>query len=164
MGKLRAINQVLMKLEQVTGIILLFALFILLTVNIILRYFFNQPIAWAEELSNFLLIWIGFLASSYTLAAAEHISFSLILHKMPKKVRVYTTIGIYFIILILVLTFIPSSFRVYEYFRMTPALNLYEGYFFAIIPLVLILMAYHLSVHILNIITHGSERGEEGQA
>lgn len=41
--------------------------------QVLFRFFLDQPLAWTEELARYLLIWITFLGSAYGMAVKAHI-------------------------------------------------------------------------------------------
>ncbi|QRG67539.1 TRAP transporter small permease [Brevibacillus choshinensis] len=41
--------------------------------QVLFRFFLDQPLAWTEELARYLLIWITFLGSAYAMAIRAHI-------------------------------------------------------------------------------------------
>ncbi|MFZ0850006.1 MAG: TRAP transporter small permease [Hyphomicrobiaceae bacterium] len=51
---------------------------LLLFVNVLLRYWFLAPIAWAEELSLYVMVWIVFVGSSVAIRTRGHIAIDLL--------------------------------------------------------------------------------------
>lgn len=50
----------------------------LLFVNVVLRYVFLSPIAWAEEFSLYLLVWIVFVGASVAIRTRGHVAIDLV--------------------------------------------------------------------------------------
>jgi C4-dicarboxylate transporter DctQ subunit len=50
----------------------------LLFVNVVLRYLFLAPISWAEELTLYIMVWIGFVGSSVAIRTRGHIAIDLL--------------------------------------------------------------------------------------
>jgi TRAP-type C4-dicarboxylate transport system permease small subunit len=63
------------------------AVFTIFCIKIAARYGAHAAMAWADEVSIILFIWIVFWAASFILAEREHIRFDLIYHAMPPAVR-----------------------------------------------------------------------------
>lgn len=63
------------------GLLSLMGLFIF--TNVILRYFFNSGITWAEEMSRFLFIWLIFLGGIGALKDNNHLGFTSLVQKLP---------------------------------------------------------------------------------
>lgn len=75
---------------QVTAAIasvLLFAIGVMLTYEVVARYFFNAPTIWAEELSRLAMIWAVFIGSAALLRGGDHIRVTVITEKLPPALR-----------------------------------------------------------------------------
>jgi C4-dicarboxylate transporter DctQ subunit len=57
------------------------------TYAVVLRYAFNQPIGWSEEVSTYLMIWAAFLGAAYALKEDAHIGVDLLLSKLPERIK-----------------------------------------------------------------------------
>lgn len=69
---------------------LIFAMFsILITVmwQVVSRYVLKDPASVTEELSRFILIWIGILGAAYAYRQNAHLGFNLIVERQPYQVR-----------------------------------------------------------------------------
>lgn len=53
-----------MRLDEVIATAAIFALFLVAISNIFMRYLFNSPLAWTEEILQMLLVWAAFLGAS----------------------------------------------------------------------------------------------------
>ncbi len=67
--------------------LLLFAIGVMLTYEVVARYFFNAPTIWAEELSRLAMIWAVFLGSAALLRSGDHIRVTVITDKLPPALR-----------------------------------------------------------------------------
>lgn len=54
-------------------IILLGVMVVAVFLQVLFRFFLDQPLAWTEELARYVLIWITFLGSAYAMAIKAHI-------------------------------------------------------------------------------------------
>jgi len=71
---LSAVDRGLGRAEAVfIGLALAFASGLLFT-NVVLRYVFHQPLAWAEELTLYLLVWIVFIGGSIVVRTRGHVA------------------------------------------------------------------------------------------
>ena len=86
-GKFRAIiERCNLVLGMVSGLgILLMGL--ILTYEVVCRYFFNSPTIWAQETSIYLFMWTMLAAASYTLQEGTHVAVDLVLERVPARVR-----------------------------------------------------------------------------
>ena len=68
------------------------AVFVIFCAKIVARYAEHAEMAWADEVSIILFIWIVFWANAFILADRDHIRFDLITHAVPPGAR--RTMGI----------------------------------------------------------------------
>lgn len=66
---------------------LFFLIGVMLTFEVVARYFFNAPTIWAEELSRLFMIWAVFIASGTLLRWDEHIRVTVVINMLPEAVR-----------------------------------------------------------------------------
>ncbi len=63
------------------------AVFVIFCAKIVARYAGHAEMAWADEVSIILFIWIVFWANSFILGDREHIRFDLVTHAVPPGAR-----------------------------------------------------------------------------
>lgn len=82
MGKLAEVTTKLMNYIIAVALSLM-AIFVF--GNVVLRYFFNSGLTWAEEVSRFLFIWLIFLGSILALKDNEHLGVDTLVRKLSLK-------------------------------------------------------------------------------
>lgn len=91
MSLLEKTNRVLTLCERfLMGIaaLMMFMIMMLVVIDVILRYFFNSPLAWSYELiSLYLMVGLFFFALSDGLSANAHVSVDLLQYKMSVRTR-----------------------------------------------------------------------------
>lgn len=60
---------------------------VMLTYEVIARYFFTRPTVWAAELSQLCLIWGSLLAMAWLLSARRHIAVDAVIKQFPARAR-----------------------------------------------------------------------------
>lgn len=60
---------------------------VMLTYEVLARYFFTAPTVWAAELSQLCLIWGSLIAMAWALGARRHISVDAVVRLFPAGVR-----------------------------------------------------------------------------
>ncbi|MGN0773758.1 MAG: TRAP transporter small permease [Candidatus Ventricola sp.] len=60
---------------------------ILVNANVIMRYFFNSPIHWSEEVVTSLFVWTVFIGSSYAYRKHSHLGVDIVVNLMPPKMK-----------------------------------------------------------------------------
>lgn len=79
--------------------------------NVILRYFFNSGLTWAEEVSRFLFIWLIFLGAILALRDNEHLGVDTLVRKLSLKGKKILFVVNNVIILITLLFVLDGSWK-----------------------------------------------------
>ena len=126
---------------------LIMAVVVLLFVNVILRYAFNAPLAWADEIARFLFTWISFVGASAAVKKKGHVAIDNFITKLsPKRqawVNLFTNACIIFAMGLLVF---------YSYFLMTmfsaaslSSVAIPQNFLYVSLPLSAAAMIIHLA-------------------
>lgn len=84
-GQLRtAVERCNFVLGMVSGLGIL-AMGLILTYEVVCRYFFNAPTIWAQETSIYLYMWTMLAAASYTLQTKKHVHVDLVIDRLPTR-------------------------------------------------------------------------------
>ena len=59
----------------------------LLFANVVLRYFFQSGIFWAEEALRYLMIWIAFIGAATCVRQRTHVSLDIVINLLPASRR-----------------------------------------------------------------------------
>ncbi len=73
-------------------VILMSVMTLLVFVQVVMRYVFNNSLSWSEELARYVFIWLIYLGISYGCKLRKHIKIDAALYLFPKKVRPYVVI------------------------------------------------------------------------
>ncbi len=60
-------------------------MFGLAIVNAMLRYFFNAPLTWGEEISRYAMVWCVLIGVAIAYRAGQHVAITLFTEILPKK-------------------------------------------------------------------------------
>lgn len=137
-----------------TVLIFLMGIMVLTIVwQVFTRFVTNDPSVFTDELSRYLLIWVGILGGAYTYSVKRHLALELIMPKLNDRNQMY--LGIF--INLLVITF-SSLVLIYgggslvettlKYNQISPGLFIGEhhlliGYVYVVVPLSGILINYY---------------------
>ena len=86
----------IMKLTEIAIVIQLGLFVIILVYQVVMRYVFNSPPVWSEELALFLMVWVTFLGVGYGVNRRLHVRMSLFESYLPRfgrKILVLVTRG-----------------------------------------------------------------------
>lgn len=84
---MRAVSQFLERLLAASLVVLMTAIVINVSWQVLTRFVMNSPSSFTEELARFLLIWIGFLGASYAFCRHSHLSLDLLLQSAPETYK-----------------------------------------------------------------------------
>lgn len=73
--------------EEVLLAIMLVAMTLIMGLQIVMRYVFNNSLSWPEELATFLFVWSTFLSISYCIREKSSIKIEQFYNIMPPKVQ-----------------------------------------------------------------------------
>lgn len=79
-------------LEKTICVFLLSAMTLILFVQVIMRYGFNNSLSWSEELARYLFIWLIYFGISCGSAEKKHLKVEAFLHLFPVKARPYVEV------------------------------------------------------------------------
>jgi TRAP-type C4-dicarboxylate transport system permease small subunit len=84
----------LLQIEIVCSVVILSVLITLISCQVFLRYVFNSPFTWAEELGALLLIYLSFVTGDVVYKKRAHISIDYVVSFFPPRLRAATELAI----------------------------------------------------------------------
>jgi TRAP-type C4-dicarboxylate transport system permease small subunit len=92
-NRLVEIINVLSSVTAHIGIVLLFAMGLLIAMDVMLRYVFNQPTQFTTEMTGYLMAGVTFLGLPYTLMKGKHIRIEVATSRLSPTVRKRMEVG-----------------------------------------------------------------------
>jgi len=135
-------------------LVVLMALMVLnVTWQVVSRYVFQSPSSFTDELSRYMLIWVGMLGAAYVAGKNEHLAIDILLTKLKEKAqdKLMILINCCVLIFALVVMVIGGSNLVYLTFvleQRSAVLQIPLAYIYAIIPFSGLLVIYYQLVAI----------------
>ena len=85
---------------------------VLVNANVIMRYFFNNPIHWSEEVVTSLFVWTVFIGSSYAYRKHSHLGVDILVNLMPPKMKavVKSVMSVLELFVLTMLTVVSSQY------------------------------------------------------
>lgn len=103
------LKKIVTKLFEYSIFLSLFAIVIILSVNVFLRYVVHRPFSWAEEISVLLMVWVVLLGAGLVQKKGEHVVITYIFDLFPVKWKNITLIfGNLCVSLVLLVHFLSS--------------------------------------------------------
>jgi TRAP-type C4-dicarboxylate transport system permease small subunit len=84
----------LLQIEIVLSVAILSVLIVMISLQVFLRYLFNNPFTWAEELGALLLIYLSFVTGDVVYKKNAHISIDYVVGFFPPRIRAATEIAL----------------------------------------------------------------------
>jgi TRAP-type C4-dicarboxylate transport system permease small subunit len=144
-------NSVLTLLDRAlrwTLVILLSAMVLAVTWQVVSRYLLASPSSWTEEVARYLLIWIGMLGAAYAFRTRMHIGLDLLPKKLTGRSALrlhWFTLGAIMLFALIVLVYGGTSLVLltWELRQTSAALELPISFVYSVIPLTGILIVLY---------------------
>ncbi len=94
MGRFDRFLDRVLQVETVCSVVILSLLIVLISLQVFLRYVFNNPFTWAEELGALLLIYLSFVTGDVVYKKNAHISIDFVIGLFPRRLRGITDIAV----------------------------------------------------------------------
>ena len=107
-----SIKTILTNLDAIITGVTLSICVVLVNANVIMRYFFNTPIHWAEEVVTSLFVWTVFIGSAYAYRKHSHLGVDILVNILPNKVRtvVKSVMSVVELFVLMMLTWISAEY------------------------------------------------------
>ena len=69
------------------GVVSLIIMMLMITLGVILRYFFNNPLTFVDEYGGYLLVVMVYMGLAYTMRAEAHINVDFVIRRLPRRAR-----------------------------------------------------------------------------
>ena len=106
-------------LMVIISAVLLLGMTFIVGADITLRYLFYRPLGWVKEISEYILVALGFLVAAWILKDDAHVKMDLVLSKVSPRVQTLMNLITSFISTIVVLIITFFSVRVVGSFYQT---------------------------------------------
>jgi TRAP-type C4-dicarboxylate transport system permease small subunit len=114
--------------------------------NVVSRYIWNYSFIWAEELSQYLMVWITFLGAGLALREGRHVAVELLQDRLPIKTKrsVRHLVAALIILFLLALVILGFQFAIFAWEQETPVMNIPLGIPYLAVPLGALLLLAHI--------------------
>lgn len=114
------------KIAEICAALALFILVVMTIAAVFMRYFWNQPIQWTEEMSGFLMIWVVMLGGVVAERDKAHLTIPFVVDGLASKVRTVISIIIscVSVALLLYMAYLGYELAVMTEFKVTQILKI----------------------------------------
>ena len=85
---MKSINRIIKSYDDLvenTVAILYGGMILIMFSQVVLRYVFNSPLIWAEELSRYMFVWIVYLGASIAISRKAHLEVDYFIRYLPEE-------------------------------------------------------------------------------
>lgn len=143
MEVLKKLYQLLLRLMELLAVITLAGMVLIVFWSVLSRFVFNSSIAWAEETSRFLMIWLTLVGSVVAYEENKHVGFDSIVNMLPRVPRLLITLLSYILVFGILLILIRGGVALAknQWSWTSPATKTSYGFVYAIAPVSFGIMA-----------------------
>lgn len=94
----------LLNLDLLIASVSLITLIVITFFGVLMRYIFNNPFVWQEEVQLWCFVWVVFFGSSAAFRSESHVAIEVLVDRMPPTAKKIINVFIY-IVVILVLSY-----------------------------------------------------------
>ena len=144
-GFIRKIFAVIEKICELISMVMLAAMILIITYQIIMRFVFNNSPSWSEEIAILLIIWFGILSIPIGVKLHLHIGIEFLFNTFPKPMQNIVLRIIFLLIAIFGGIMIVSGSELVQFMMMStlPATKLPTAVEYAVIPLAGLMLLYN---------------------
>lgn len=138
-------------LEATIGGGLLACVVLLITLQVVMRYVFQNALSWSEELTLWCFIWFIWIGISYAFKERKHVKVSLFQDLLPKKFKRHLEVGIDISVVAFLLLMTYQSYKLislpYVISQTSVVLNLPIPFLYASAPVGSLLSVFRIIQH-----------------
>jgi TRAP-type C4-dicarboxylate transport system permease small subunit len=131
--------QLLTKVLEYLSMAIVVIMAILVIAQVVLRYVFNDPLTWSEELARFSFIYLAFVGIGAAYGRRRHMYVEALVIELPPRFRRIVEVSVVGLATAFLVAVIGITGRtILDLYRMevtTPALDMPMAYIYLIIPL-----------------------------
>lgn len=163
---MESIRRVLDKMLEWICVILLSIMTVLVTYQVIVRYFFDKPNAYTEVISKYMFVWLIMYGSAYVFGLREHMNIAVVRDKMPAKIRIIVEmISELIIVLFAVGVLIYGGFKQMadQMVQLDAALQIPMGVIYSAVPISSCFIIFYFIVNEKLLIAELKSTNEKGR-
>lgn len=137
-------------------IVLMLAMTVMVSAQIVFRYVFNVPLGWTEEMARFSFVWVSFFGASALMRVREHINVTVFTDNFPPRLRAACVFVANICGLICVYFFLVGGIALTtnEWRQLAPSTEIPMGYIYLVIPISASLMAIWIVLQTIESALH----------
>lgn len=122
--------------------------------GVIMRYFFNSPLVWTEEVQLWCFVWVVFLGGGATFRLGEHVSIDILVDLLPKALQKIVKVVEYVVVIAVLIYYTKYSTVLAQQMvrteRLTNILGIPYGLIYSAFPVGCIIMIISYTVTVVQ--------------
>jgi TRAP-type C4-dicarboxylate transport system permease small subunit len=138
------------------------AMVALVFANVVGRYVFNRSFIWAEELSQYLMVWVTFLGAGLALRYGRHVAMDMLQSALPGPLTraLRLCLGLVMVAFLVAVTVLGFQLVVFAWPQETPAMNISAGIPYLAVPVGSLVFLLHLLLMFRDYVAERYETAE----
>ena len=149
---MKAVKNVLDKITSVSSIIVFILMVLMVTYQVIARYFFSSPSSITEALTRYSFVWLIIISATYMFGQREHIYISVIKDKLSEGAKIVVNVLIECVTIVfalLVMVYGGFTITKMNLLQIDSILNIPTGVIYSIIPVCGVIIVFYSIYNIL---------------
>lgn len=158
---MKTVKNILDKVTSVSSIVVFIAMVLMVTYQVVARYFFSSPSSMTEALTRYSFVWLIIISATYIFGQREHIYISVVKDKLPSGAKKIVNILIECVTIIFaLLVMVYGGFTIsrMNLLQIDSILNIPTGFIYSIIPICGVIIVFY---SIYNIMLEVKSRRED---
>ena len=142
----RTFERIIVTANQWIVIAMMVVMATLVFTNVVCRYLLNFSIVWAEEVSQYLMVWVAFLSAGLALRQGRHVAIELLQDRLASTARKMTRhfVALLLIVFMGILIVLGFQFARFAWDQETPVMNIPLGIPYLAVPIGALLLLIHI--------------------
>lgn len=156
------LNRHLVRVEKFVAGTLIACIAICVFCQVFFRYFMASPLAWPDEMSRYLQVWMVFVGAAIATDRLSHFHMDVISQFVPSSLSRYIDLGVLLAMLVFAASVAVFGTRIIEvvHRQFSPAMEVKMSYAYLAMPVGGVLMCWHLVVHLVNKLADTAKHSE----
>jgi TRAP-type C4-dicarboxylate transport system permease small subunit len=156
---LKSVNRRAVAVERLLAGSLVLAVFVVVLMQVVLRYLFERPNPWTEELSRFGFIWLSMLGAALAVELRTHFVFDQLVGMLKPKLQMLARRCSTAFVAALAVGLILFGFQLVDLAssQRSPALDLPVSWIYASVPVAGFLMLLHIAAALDTVVGSRAE-------
>lgn len=141
-----AAKKVLDKITSYSSVVIFIAMVLMVTYQVIARYFFKSPSSVTEVLTRYCFVWLIIISATYMFGQREHINIGVVKDKLPGKAKTVVNIIIECVTIVfagLIMVFGGFKITQMNFVQYDSILHIPTGIIYSIIPICGVIIIFY---------------------